>query len=83
MKNALKSKSEDDFGICKRFWNCVTSSMCKAKIDYFQRQLDDFKGDPKASCKLMKKVLPSKNKSTKIDKLIVNGVDLTDHKGIN
>ena len=31
----------------------------------------------------MKKVLPSNNNSTKIDKPIVDGVDITDHKGIN
>ena len=82
-KKALKSKSVDDFGIYKRLRNCVTSSMRKAKTDYFQRQLDDCTGDPKAFWKLMKKVLLSKNKSTKIDKLVVDGVDITDPKGIS
>ena len=82
-KKALKSKSVDDFGVYKRLRNCVTSSMRKAKTDYFQRQLDDCTGDPKAFWKLMKKVLPSKNKSTKIDKLVVDGVDITNPKGIS
>ena len=39
-KKALKTKLEVDFHIYNRLRNCVTSVMRKAKMDYFQRQLD-------------------------------------------
>ena len=37
---------------------------------------------PKVFWKLMKKVLPSKNKKTQIDKITIEGIDLTDSKSI-
>ena len=39
-RKALESKSVDDFGIYKRLRNSVTSSLRKAKTDYFQRQFN-------------------------------------------
>ena len=60
----------------------MTSSLRKAKLDYFQRELDGCKGDPKSFWKLMKNVLPPNNQSTKVGKLVVDGVDITDSKGI-
>ena len=74
-KKALKTKSIEDFNIYKRLRNCVTSRLRKAKLD--DCKLDDCHGDPKAFWKLMKKVLPSrKNRTTNIDKLVVDGVDI-------
>ena len=81
-KKALKTKSVEDFNMYKRLRNCVTSRLRKAKSDFFQRKLDECHGDPKAFWKLMKKVLPSKNRTTKIDKLVVDGVDIVDPKDI-
>ena len=81
-KKALKTKSIEVFNIYKRLRNCVTSRLRKAKSDFLQRKLDDCHGDPKAFWKLMKKVLPSKNRTTKIDKLVVDGVDIVDPKDI-
>ena len=46
-RRAWKTKSEDDFSAYKRLRNRVTSSLRKAKLDYFQRELDGCKGDPK------------------------------------
>ena len=34
---AWKTKSEDDFSAYKRLRNRVTSSLCKAKLEYFQK----------------------------------------------
>jgi hypothetical protein len=82
-KKALKTKSVEDFNIYKRLRNCVTSRLRKAKSDFFQRKLDDCHGDPKASWKLMKKVFPSKNRTTNIDKLVVDGVDIVHPKDIS
>jgi hypothetical protein len=79
-KKALKTKLVEDFNIYKRLRNCVTSRLRKAKSDIFQRKLDDCHGDPKAFWKLMKKVLPSKNRTTSIDKLVVDGVDIVEPK---
>jgi hypothetical protein len=71
-KKTLKTKSVEDFNIYKRLRNCVTSRLRKAKSDFFQHtELDDCRGDPKAFWKLMKKVLPTKNRTTKIDKLVI------------
>ena len=81
-RRAWKTKSEDDFSAYKRLWNRVTSSLRKAKLEYFQRELDGCKGDPKSFWKLMKNVLPSNTQSTKVEKLVVDGVDITDSKGI-
>ena len=55
----------------------------QGKSDIFQCKLDDCHGDPKAFWKLMKKVLPSKNRTTNIDKLVVDGVDIVDPKDIS
>ena len=82
-KKALKTKSVEDFNIYKRLQKYVTSRLGKAKSDFFQRKLDDCHGDPKAFWKLIKKVLPSKNRTTKIDKLVVDGVDIVDPKDIS
>ena len=81
-RRAWKTKSEVDFSAYKRLRNRVTSSLRKAKLDYFQRELDGSKGDPKSFWKLMKNVLPPNNQSTKVEKLVVDGVDITDSKGI-
>ena len=82
-EKALKTKSVEDFNIYKRLRNCVTSRLRKAKSDFFQRKLDDYHGDPKAFWKLMKKILPSKNRTTNIDKFVVDGIDIVDHKDIS
>ena len=82
-KKALKTKSVEDFNIYKRLRNCVTSRLRKAKSDFFQRKLDDYHGDTKVFGKLMKKILPSKNRTTNIDKLVVDGVDIVDPKDIS
>ena len=81
-RRAWKTKSEDDFSAYKRLRNRVTSGLRKAKLDYFQRELDGCKGDPKLFWKLMKNVLPPNNQSTKVEKLVVDGVDITGSKGI-
>ena len=47
-KGAWKTKSEDDISAYKRLLNRVTSSLRKAKLEYFQRELDGCKGDPKS-----------------------------------
>lgn len=82
-KKALKSKSDEEFNIYRRLRNCVTSRLRKAKSEFFKRKLDDCHRDPKAFWKLMKKLLPSKNRTTRIDKLVVDGVDIVDPKGIS
>ena len=66
-RRAWKTKSEDDFSAYKRLRNRVTSSLRKAKLDYFQRELDGCKGDLKSFWKLMKNVLPLNNQSTKVE----------------
>ena len=81
-RRAWKTKSEDDFSAYKRLRDRVTSSLRKAKLDYFQRELDGCKCDPKSFWKLMKNVLPPNNQSMKVEKLVVDGVDITDSKGI-
>ena len=55
----------------------------KAKSDFFKRKLDDCRHDPKTFWKLMKKIIPSKNRTTKIDKLVVDGVHIVDPKSIS
>ena len=82
-KKAFKSKSDEDFNIYKRLRNCVTSRLRKAKSDFFKRKLDDCRHDPKTFWKLMKKIIPSKNRTTKIDKLVVDGVHIVDPKSIS
>ena len=81
-RRAWKTKSADDFSAYKRLRNRVTSNLRKAKLEYFQRQLDGCKGETKSFWKLIKNVLPSNNKSTKIEILVVDGVDIKDSKGI-
>ena len=73
-------KSDKDFNIYKRLRNCVTSRLRKAKSDFFKPKLDDCRHDPKTFSKLMKKIIPSKNRKTRIDKLVVDGVHIVDPK---
>ena len=71
-KKAFKSKSDEDFNIYKRLRNCVTSRLRNAKSDIFKRKLDDCRHDSKTFWKLMKKIIPSKNRTARIDKLVVD-----------
>ena len=76
-------KWDEDFNIYKRLRNGVTSRLRKAKSGFFKRKLDDYRHDPKTFWKLMKKIIPSKNRTTRIDKLVVDGLHIVDPKSIS
>lgn len=81
-KTALNSNLDDDFDLYRQLRNKVANNVCRAKINYFKGQLDENTDNRKTFWKLTKKVLPPKKKKTQIDKITVEGVDLTDSKSI-
>ena len=54
----------------------------KARKSYFRNKLEENCGKPKAFWDILRLVLPSKKNSTEIDKLVVNGEELSDKHDI-
>lgn len=73
---SFKTKLETDVRLYKRLRNETTKYLREARKTYFKQQLDKTKGN------IMRKVLPSKSSNREIEKVTVDGQDITDPEQI-
>ena len=83
MKVARRTGSEKDWSSYKRARNNVTYSIRESKAQYFRNVFQEKIDRPKDFWKQIKKVFPSKTKSTSITSINVNGKSTSDKKSIS
>lgn len=54
----------------------------KARKIYFRSMLEENRGKPNLSWDILRLVMPSRKNSTEIDKILVNGKELSDKRNI-
>ena len=81
-KKAKKSALPQDWSEYRRIRNNVTKMNKKARKSYFRNKLEENRGKPKLFWDILRLVMPSKKNSTEIDKLVVNGKELSDKRDI-
>ena len=83
LKVARRTGSEKDWSSYKRARNNVTYSIRESKAQYFRNVFQEKIDRPKDFWKQIKKVFPSKTKSTSITSINVNGKSTSDIKSIS
>ena len=83
LKVARRTGSEKDWSSYKRARNNVTYSIRESKAQYFRNVFQEKIDRPKDFWKQIKKVFPSKTKSTSITSINVNGKSTSDKKSIS
>jgi hypothetical protein len=81
-KKAKWSGLSQDWNEYKRLRNKVSEINRKARKDYFKNKLEENRGKPKAFLGTWRLVLPSKKNFNEIEKLVVDGKELSDKRNI-
>ena len=81
-KKANTSKSEDDWKSYKKLRNAVTDMIRKAKRLYVSENIASNKGNSTAMWTTLRRILPKKVNVSSIQKLTVNGEEITGSKNI-
>ena len=79
-KRALRLCDDALWELYKQLRNQITGKL--RKLRRFRHHLNENRGNPKEFWKILRLVLPKKNKSTCIKKLVVNNKEMTDPKRI-
>ena len=81
-KKAIRTGLTEDWQKYRRLRNQVTSSNRKNRKAYFKNKLQENRANPKAYWNTLHQVLPSKDRSTKIEKLLIDGNQVTNKTAI-
>ena len=81
-KKAKRSGLSQDWNEYRRLRNKVTEINRKARKDYFRNKLEENRGKPKAFWDTLRLVLPSKKNCNEIERLVVDGEELSDKRDI-
>ena len=81
-KKAIRTGLTEDWQKYRRLRNQVTSSSRKNRKAYFTNKLRENRANPKAYWNTLHQVLPSKDRSTKIEKLSIDGNQVTNKPAI-
>ena len=79
-KPALRLYDDALWELYKQLRNQITGKLRKLRREVFKHHPNEHRGNPKEFWKILRLVLPKKNKSTCIKKLVVNNKETTDPK---
>ena len=80
---AIHSNNASDWSIYKKFKNSVTDEIRKAKEIYYVNSLNDSKGNPRDTWKIINNLMSRRSINPSIKEIKVNGVSVHDREGLS
>ena len=79
-KQAIKHPTQDNITAYKAYRNTYNLLVRASRKRYYETSLKQAKNNPRRTWEILKDAMNTQNKTNKIEKLITNGITITDHK---